>query len=117
MAGTRWVKIDTSYLRNPKITSVSPAATLLHLASILWTADQLKDGAIPKGALPELAAAARISRAASLKRVAELVDADLWQNNGDGWYLRDFAVMNSQALRAKVEAQRQAWRESKGYSP
>ena len=47
MAGTRWVKLDTSYLRNPKITALHPQALLLHLASILWTADQLQDGHIP----------------------------------------------------------------------
>jgi hypothetical protein len=114
MAGTRWVKIDTSYLRNPKITSVSAPATLMHLASILWTADQLTDGNIPKRTLNELAIAARISRPVATRCAIELEHAGLWERNGDGWHLHDFAKMNRQALRATVENQRTQWRIAKG---
>jgi len=114
MAGTRWVKIDTSYLRNPKITGITAPATLLHLASILWTADQLTDGRLPAHILPELAHMARIPRSTASKRVDELVDNGLWVNNGDGWYLHDFDTMNPQALRSAVEAQRKKWRTTKG---
>lgn len=113
MAGSRWVKIDTSYLRNPKITAVSSQATMLHLASILWTADQLTDGVIPARTLPELALAARIKTPAAVRCAAELEQAGLWEPNGDGWHLHDFAKMNRQALRSVVEAQRQAWRDAK----
>jgi hypothetical protein len=112
MAGTRWVKIDTSYLRNPKITAITAPAVMLHFGSILWTADQLTDGHIPERTLPELAHAARIRRRLD-PHVDELVKGDLWIPNGDGFHLHDFEVMNRQALRAVVEKQRATWREQK----
>ena len=116
MAGTRWVKLDTSYLRNPKITAITPQARLLHLASICWCADQLSDGHIPRRTLPELALAAGIhSTMTAAKRAEELEHAGLWERNGGmGWQLHDFDVMNPQAMRAKVEKQRQMWRDAKG---
>lgn len=113
MAGTRWVKIDTSYLRNPKITALSSQAVLLHLSSILWTGDQLTDGAIYERTLPELAHAARVPRASLGQRVTELEKGSLWEPNGEGWHLHDFEVMNRQALRAVVEKQRRLWRTAK----
>jgi hypothetical protein len=113
MAGTRWVKVDTSYLRNPKITSLSSQAVLLHLASILWTADQLTDGLIYDRTVTELAHAARIPKGQVGRRVTELEEANLWERNGVGWHLHDFEVMNRQALRAVVEGQRAKWREAK----
>lgn len=111
MAGTRWIKIDTSYLRNPKITALTPSATLLHLASILWTADHLTDGNLPGHILGELAHLARISKASATKRADELVKVGLWDANGSGWYVHDFEKMNAQAMRAVVERQREKWRQ------
>lgn len=109
MAGTRWVKIDLSYLRNPKVTAVS--SPLLHLASILWTADQLKDGEIPARTLEEIGREARIGRSSVSRRAGELVDAGLWIPNGAGWHVHDFEEMNPQAMRAAVEKQRAIWRQ------
>ena len=111
MAGTRWVKIDTSYLRNVKVLAVSPSAVLLHLASICWSADQLTDGNIPRHILGDLAHMARIPRTAAPRRADELVKAGLWEANGAGWYLHDFQAMNRQALRANVERQRREWKQ------
>lgn len=113
MAGTRWVKIDTSYLRNPKITAVSAPAVVLHLASILWTADQLTDGELPAHVLTDLAHMARIPPRSAPRAVNELVDAGLWSLNGNGWHVHDFEAMNGQAMRKAVEAQRRKWREKK----
>jgi hypothetical protein len=107
------VKVDTSYLRNPKITNLSPSAVLLHLASICYSADQLTDGAIPARSLPELALGARLTPGAARTRALELVNGGLWVPNGDGWHLHDFELMNRQALRARVEQQREYWRNSK----
>ena len=109
MAGTRWIKIDLSYLRNPKVTAVS--TPMLHLASILWTADQLQDGRIPARNLADLAHQARISRATAQRRADELVEHGLWVPNGDGWYVHDFEAMNPQAMRAAVEKQRAKWKQ------
>jgi hypothetical protein len=113
MAGTRWVKIDVSYLRNPKLTAVSAPARLLHLASICWCADQLTDGHIPRRILIGLAHEAGIAKTWAERRAAELEQAGLWEPNGraGGWEVHDFALMNPQALRAAVEKERQRWRD------
>lgn len=113
MAGTRWVRLDTSYLMNPKIMAVDADAVLLHVASMTWCADQLTDGRIPAGALPTLATMARIRASIVDRAAAQLVAADLWHANGDGWYLHDFVAMNGQATRAEVEAQRTRWAKNK----
>jgi len=105
------VRIDTGYLRNPKIVGLNQSAILLHLAGILWTADQLTDGWIPSAASRELAAAARIDHRQVRARIDQLIDAGLWRPNGDGWLIHDFDAMNPQAMRHRVEAQRKRWRE------
>lgn len=115
MAGTRWAKVDTSYLRNPKVTAVSAPAVLMHLASILWSVDQLTDGDIPGHTLTDIAHMARVPRAQAPRRAGELVESELWIANGSSWHLHDFDVMNPQALRAAVEEQRRRWRHQKGY--
>ena len=114
MAGTRWIKLDTSYLRNPKITAISQQAMVLHLASILWTADQLFDGWVPSRALEELSVNAQLDPRWRGRRVGELTETGLWVPNGDGWRIHDFELMNPQAMRHKVEAQRKLWRQHKG---
>lgn len=111
MAGTRWVRVDTGYLRNPKVAAVSTPAVLMHLASILWTADQLTDGDIPGHVLGDIAHMARVPSPKAAHRADELVDAGLWIANGGSWHLHDFDVMNEQAMRANVERQRERWRD------
>lgn len=113
VAGTRWVKIDVSYLRNTKISSLSRDAVLLHLASILWTAEEMKDGAIPRHICRDLAADVGLDRRRIGAKVSELVDAGLWEPNGEGWHVHDFQTFNKQALRANVEAERKRWRDAK----
>lgn len=113
MAGVRWVRLDTSYLMNPKIVSIDRDALLIHLASMTWCADQLTDGHIPVGALPTLAAMARVRTKATGRAVEQLVVVGLWQLNGTGWYLHDFDVMNPQATRFEVERQRTKWAKKK----
>lgn len=113
MAGVPWVRIDVDYFRNPKVNRVSSASMLVHLASILYCADQLTDGAIPASALATLRGDARLPSMAAARRAAsELVAARLWEINGDGWRLPDFAEMNARALRATVEHERARWREN-----
>ena len=115
MAGTRWVKLDTMYLDNPKIIGLHPQAVLLHLGSILWTAEHLTDGHIPDRAVTALGQKADITPRWVRRRVGSLVEHHLWLPVEDGWHVHDFEIMNPQATRKKVEAQRTAWRLAKGY--
>lgn len=112
VAGTRWAKVDTGYLRNPKVATLTLRATMLHLASILYSVDQTTDGVITPGALTVIAAEARVGSPRVVKSlVSELTKAALWDRNGDGWHLHDFAAMNGQAMRTAVDAERAQWRQ------
>ena len=107
------MKLDVSYLRNPKITALTPPARLLHIASICWSADQLTDGHIPRRALAELAHQAGVGTTmTAAKRAEELEQAGLWERNGGvGWQVHDFVEMNPGATRAAVEKERVRWRQ------
>jgi len=109
------VKIDVSYLENPKVIGLHPQAVLLHLASILWTAEQLTDGHIPAKALQALGQRAGIAPSWQRRMAGALVEHYLWLPVEDGWHVHDFAEMNPQATRKKVLAQRKLWRQQKGY--
>jgi hypothetical protein len=115
MAGTRWIKLDVSYLRNPKIIGLHPQAVMLHLAGILWTADQLTDGHIPDRCLTDLGHQAHIDLRWVRRRASQLVEHHLWLPLTDGWHIHDFEIMNPQAMRKKVEEQRAKWAAQKGY--
>ncbi len=81
-------RIDTGFLRNPKIVAVGKDGTLLQLAGILYCSDGLTDGFIPKKAVPILGASAMV-RSAS-RTAALLVAAGLWEESGDGYRIHDF---------------------------
>jgi hypothetical protein len=50
-----WAKIETGYLANQKVVRLSAPATLLHLASILWSHDR-RPGWVPEHVIPLLCA-------------------------------------------------------------
>lgn len=111
MAGYRWARLDLGYFSNPKIADLSPHAKLLHLASILYCAEQMTDGKVSRVALRTCADRAGIRRDSRTRRCTELVASGLWHENGDGWVLHDFEAMNPQAMRAVVERDRELARE------
>lgn len=106
-----WVKVDVAYLRNPKMRAVSPDARLLHLASILWTAEHLTDGILPRAVLRDLADTAQIDRRWASRRALELVGARLWDDACEAWIVHDFAWHNPTSTRANVEHERQLSRD------
>lgn len=103
-----WVKLDTGYLANPKLRGISDKAILLHLSSILWTADHGTDGNVPSASLRTVASRVTGRPERARRWANELVANGLWDLNGDGWHVHDFEVHNRQALRANVEANRAA---------
>jgi hypothetical protein len=113
MAGTRWVRLDTHYFSNTKISAVSRDARDLHLASIVWTAEHEEDGKVPTHILKDLAKMVDISRTAAAKAAGQLVDAGLWDLNGHGWHVHDFEVMNRHILKAELDKQRTKWADAK----
>lgn len=106
-----FVFIDVSYLRHPKLRGVSGPARLLHLASILWTAEHLTDGFVPVTALRQLYDDANIAARHGQRHVVELTTGRLWEQATDGFLVHDFADHNWSSTRAVVEANRLANRE------
>lgn len=104
-----WVKIDTSYLSHPKIVGLHEQSKLLHLASILWTAEHLTDGDIPVSALRAVVDRASIAPRWAGHRVAELVSRGLWDELASGWHVHDFETHNRTSTRAFVERERESW--------
>lgn len=97
-----YVYVQTSYLRHPKLVAVSKDATLLHLASILWTAEHLTDGFVSSRALKQLCNDVRISVRTRDRRVKELVDAGLWDVLPEGWHVHNFERHNRSSTRHAV---------------
>lgn len=105
-----WVKIDTSWLRNPKVAPLCDQARLLHLASILWTAEHLTDGYVPASALRGLCEDVGIGLRARQLRAQQLTAAGLWElvpEPRDGWIIHDYTVHNRAVTRANVERNRE----------
>lgn len=105
-----WAKIDTSWLRNPKVAPLHPTAKLLHVASILWTAEHLTDGYIAATSLRQLCDSVPIGVRWQLLRAQQLVDAGLWEPVPEphaGWVVHDYTAHNRAATRANVERNRE----------
>lgn len=106
-----WVKIDTGYLTHPKILGLHPQAQMLHLASILWTAEHLTDGYVPVIALRSLCDRAVIAPRWASDRAHKLVDRGLWDVAPGGWHVHDFETHNRTSTREFVERERELARE------
>lgn len=103
-----WVKLDTSYLRHPKLQAVSVHARLLHLSSILWTAEHQTDGFVARMHVAAITSAFTLRHDRAQRWVDELVAVALWDERPDGWHVHDFEIHNRTSLRANVEAARAA---------
>lgn len=103
-----FVFIQTSYLRHPKLAGLHERAVLLHLASILWTAEHLTDGYVPTSALRSLCEEASIVPRWRDRHVADLVSRGLWDELPTGWHVHNFERHNRSSTRAVVESNRAA---------
>jgi hypothetical protein len=106
-----WVKVDTGYLTHPKIVGLPSRVVVLHLASILWTAEQLTDGYVPDRALISLSSRADLAPNRRRWAARQLVDRGLWDELPGGWHVHDFEIHNRSYTREVVEQKRAAARE------
>ncbi len=106
MAGSRWVRLDADYFRNPKALTAGADGRALHLASICWSGlnDNL-DGFIPTSAVRALLADAEVSR----RTVDRVLAAGLWVPDAGGYQLHDWRELNGSDSEAEV--QRIKWRQ------
>jgi hypothetical protein len=112
--GAYWAKVHTQYLSHPKLLGLTPPAKLLHLASILWTAEHLTDGYVAPNALLEVSRHVPTHPRHTRTYVQQLVDRALWDvvpEPQGGWIVHDFTVHNAANTRAAVELARQRTRD------
>jgi hypothetical protein len=110
----RWVKVDVGYMSHPKVLGLHANAKLLHIASILWTAEHLTDGYVPPRALRELSESVPIAVRWRAHHASALVAAGLWDEADSrvgGWVVHDFAEHNRSSTREIVEREREQTRE------
>ena len=103
-----YVFVHTGYLRHPKLVGLNDSAKLLHLASILWTAEHQTDGYVPTTALRQLHDDAGIARRWRHDAVTKLVERGLWDALTDGYHVHNFEQHNRSSTREVVDANRRA---------
>jgi hypothetical protein len=99
----QFFKVDVQYANHPKVLAVGEKLAMRNLAAIAWSYTMGTDGHIPPYALPAL----RMSP----KDASCLVDKGLWEVNGNGWAIHDYA--DWQETVEDRSAMRAAWRERK----
>jgi hypothetical protein len=110
----RWVKLDVAYFGHPKLLGLHDKGKLLHVASILWTAEHLTDGYVPERALSELSARVELHPSKRRAMARNLVERGLWDEvppPRGGWIVHDFAEHNLASTREYVERERELTRQ------
>lgn len=109
-----WARLDDGYFDHPKIAQASQNAISLHVASIVYAAQQLTDGFIAEGVVPLVAVKAKIApdqigaAVAALLTIPPGYGAGLWETADGGYAVHDFLEYNPS--RAQVLTQREATR-------
>lgn len=83
-----WLRLDDGFSDHPKIIGLDDGAYRLHVDALVFCARTLTDGFVSKGALRRLP---------NGHLVGELVDAGLWEPDGEGWWIHDFLDYNQSA--------------------
>lgn len=81
-----WAKLDDGMWSHPKFLDLSNGAIGVWAKALSWSAQQLRDGAIPR--------ALKAMMRATDAEVAELVNAELWDETEDGWQIHDYLAFN-----------------------
>lgn len=101
-----WLKLDDGFAEHPRIDPLSARAFRLHITALCLVARKLTDGHVTA----KDAQVCRVRAGAAASSVEELVDAGLWQPNGDGWVIRDYLDYNPSSEQVKEERARAAER-------
>lgn len=105
-----WLRLDDGFCRNRKLARLSDRAFRLHVSALCECASQLTDGAVDAGMLAALPNAPR-GRALQ-STIQELLDAGLWEENGNDYAVHDFLDWNPSGsdVRAKRDAAKERMR-------
>jgi len=99
-----WARFEDDYLGNQKLTTLSTAAIALDMASIVYSARELRDGQLTVADVQTIAALIHIRRWAPV--AAELVTVNRWTSTGDIYSIHDY--LEYQPSRQQVLTERAA---------
>lgn len=90
-----WLRLDSGFPRHPKVRSLSLPARWAHIEAMCYAAEfdtvgYLRPDSVTLFATPRI--------------VAELVAAGLWEANGDGWLIHDWADYQPDAAARRARA-------------
>ena len=103
-----YARLYCNILRNAKAVERSDLAWRVYVSSFAWCRDEGNDGHVPPGALLVLAPGR--TKAKLHAAAGELVDAGLWEVNGNGWIIHDYLERQdgSEAIAANRDRARAA---------
>lgn len=109
-----WVGLDDLFMSNPKRLRAGPEATLLFLAALCYSNNQLTDGRIGQEMLPLLGGMAQVRDLDAA--VSALVRERLWEEVEGGYQIHDYLEYNLPAeeirrRRAEKKRRQGEWRE------
>jgi hypothetical protein len=93
-----WAKIDDKLCTHPKFVGLPLAPRGLWVTALSWSSMQLTDGHIPRSALRLFGAQPRDAR--------RLVEAGLWEEDGDGWRFHDWSDYQPSAWDVRESARK-----------
>lgn len=100
-----WTRLDDGFIAHPKILTLSHPAFRLHVSGLNWSVANTTDGKVPEIVL---ALALPMDRPKTRAAAAtELEEAGLWNRNGSGWYIHDFA--DYQETKTEIVERRKKW--------
>lgn len=110
-----WVKIDDQFPDHPKVAALGKnmaSAGWLHICALCYAARYLTDGLIPRAQIAKLT---NLDNRVVGRLVISLIDAGLWEEKPDGYWIHDFLEYNPTreyvlAERAKTKDRVGKWR-------
>ena len=106
-----YVKLDVEYASDPKVLRAGAHAELLYVRSLAFAKRRLDDGHIDAVQLPHLC----LGIPGNPSRHAQaLIDAGLWEANGDGWNITAWLKHNKTRAAIEEQAKRKAEAGAKG---
>ena len=81
-----WTRLDDRFPEHPKVVGISNAAFRLHVTALCYASRYQTEGHLPPAALRVIGGRKQL--------VQELVNAQLWELNGQAWLIHDYLDYN-----------------------
>lgn len=112
-----WVRLDASWLHNPKVRKAGLFGRALYIAAVLYAYRQNTDGAVDADVLDLLATEAGLTMEQAQEAASRLMEIGLWEREPDGWHIHDYEhcqeTSDERESRRAQDRERQRRRRSK----